>query len=74
MFIYRVTEVNELTILTNSSLNLSDHSTGLNKKKLAGILVGCIVFIVIMVILGVAIHRNRKKKLENLGNLSVILT
>ncbi|XP_058779918.1 G-type lectin S-receptor-like serine/threonine-protein kinase At4g27290 isoform X1 [Vicia villosa] len=42
--------------------------TGLNKKKIAGILVGCIMFVVIMIILGVAIHRVRKKKLAKQGN------
>ncbi|CAL5200793.1 unnamed protein product [Lathyrus oleraceus] len=43
-------------------------NTGLKKKKHAGILVGCIMSVVIMIILGVAIHRVRKKKLEKQGN------
>ncbi|XP_058779916.1 G-type lectin S-receptor-like serine/threonine-protein kinase At4g27290 isoform X1 [Vicia villosa] len=49
---------------------LSAH-TGLNKKKLAGILVGCIMFVAIMIILGVTIHRVRKKKLAKQGNNQV---
>lgn len=40
-----------------------DNNTGIN-KKLAGILVGCIMFTLIMIILGVAIYRNRRKKPE----------
>ncbi|KEH38828.1 S-locus lectin kinase family protein [Medicago truncatula] len=41
---------------------------GLNKKKLAGILVGCIVFIaIILIILVVSIHRVRRKKLDKPG-------
>ncbi|CAI8593038.1 unnamed protein product [Vicia faba] len=49
-----------------------DHNTGLNKKKLAGILVGCIMFIVIMIILGIVIHRVRRKKLEKSGMNQVV--
>ncbi|KAK2369713.1 G-type lectin S-receptor serine/threonine-protein kinase [Trifolium repens] len=48
-----------------------DHNSGSNKKKLAGILVGCIVFIVIMSVLGYSIHRIRRKKLEKPGDNQV---
>lgn len=40
-----------------------DNNKGIN-KKLAGILVGCIMFVLIMIILGASIYRNRRKKLE----------
>ncbi|GAU26330.1 hypothetical protein TSUD_101630 [Trifolium subterraneum] len=46
-----------------------DHNTGSNKKKLAGILVGCIVFIVILIVVGFSIHR--RKKLEIPGMIQV---
>ncbi|KAL9277779.1 hypothetical protein ACSQ67_024998 [Phaseolus vulgaris] len=41
------------------------HKKGLNKKQLAGILVGCTVFIVVMILLGVTL---RRKKLEKPGS------
>ncbi|RDY00481.1 G-type lectin S-receptor-like serine/threonine-protein kinase, partial [Mucuna pruriens] len=47
-----------------------DHNKGLNKKQLAGILVGCSVFIVVMIILGVAILRRRK--LEKSGKNQIV--
>jgi len=60
-------------VLINCAFNLSDHNTGLSKKKLAGILAGCIVFIVIiLIILVVSIHRVRRKNLDKPGYLLVI--
>ncbi|XP_045802110.1 G-type lectin S-receptor-like serine/threonine-protein kinase At4g27290 [Trifolium pratense] len=47
-----------------------DHNTGSKKKKLAGILVGCIVFIVILIVLGFLLHR-RRKKLEKPGVIPI---
>ncbi|PNY06072.1 serine/threonine protein kinase [Trifolium pratense] len=47
-----------------------DHKKGIN-KKLAGILASLSLFIMIMIILGVSIYRNRRKKLENPGLVQV---
>lgn len=63
----------EFGVLINSAFNLLDHNKGLSKKKLAGILVGCSMFIMVMIILGgVTILRVRRKKLEKPGNYLVI--
>ncbi|KAK7401871.1 hypothetical protein VNO78_13702 [Psophocarpus tetragonolobus] len=47
-----------------------DHNKDLNKKKLAGILVGCTLFIIIMVILVVTIFR--WKKLKKAGKNQIV--
>nr|KYP58816.1 Putative serine/threonine-protein kinase receptor [Cajanus cajan] len=46
------------------------HNKGLNKRMLAGILVGCIVFILVMIILGVTILRRKKR--ENPGRNQIV--
>jgi len=58
-------------VLVNSVFILSGHKKGLNKKQLAGILVGCTVFIVVMILLGVTL---RRKKLEKPGKISSYFT
>ncbi|MED6124975.1 hypothetical protein PIB30_064018 [Stylosanthes scabra] len=44
-----------------------DNNKGLNKKQLAGILVGCSLFIIVMVILGIVIHRKNKLKKSDMN-------
>lgn len=66
----RILDCSEFGVLIKSDFNLSGSNKGLNKKMLAGILVGCTVFILVMIILGVAILR--KKKLEKPGKFARI--
>ncbi|XP_057451775.1 uncharacterized protein LOC130743546 [Lotus japonicus] len=48
------------------------HNKGLNKEQLAGVLAGCIMFIVAMIILGmVLLWRKRTKKLQNPGKKQI---
>ncbi|XP_027342924.1 G-type lectin S-receptor-like serine/threonine-protein kinase At4g27290 [Abrus precatorius] len=49
------------------------HNKGQSKKKLAGILIGCIMFIMLIIILGVVILRRKKvKKHEKPGKNQII--
>jgi hypothetical protein len=71
--VFRISELLEILLwLTLLLTYISDHNSGSNKKKLAGILVGCIAFIAIMTVLGYSIHRIRRKKLEKPGKLLVV--
>jgi hypothetical protein len=71
--VFRISELLEILLwLTLLLTYISDHNSGSNKQKLAGILVGCIVFIVIMTVLGYSIHRIRRKKLEKPGKHLVV--
>jgi len=57
-------------VLANSAFILSGHEKGLRKKQLAGIVAGCAVFIVVLILLGVTMLR--RKKLEKPGTYTMV--